>query len=290
MIELSRALHSAYDDVKDSLQRYLEDVAASQPLSSEEEIELARRIKLGDLNARTKLVEANLRFVISVAREYQNQGVPLADLISAGNIGLITAAERFDETKGFKFISYAVWWIRQAVLQTLAEHSRVVRLPLNRVDLLRRISRFSSDRQQETSQRPAEEEIAEELGISVDQVMETLASGQRILSLDATFDDNDENSLMEIMADSRQEPPDALLMRNSLEEEIEMALGTLEEREAEVVRLYFGLGGVNEMTLEEIGVKFGLTRERVRQIKEKALRKLRHPTRGKKLIPYAEEI
>jgi RNA polymerase primary sigma factor len=278
---LSRALHSAYDDVKDSLQRYLEDVAASQPLSSEEEIELARRIKLGDLNARTKLVEANLRFVISVAREYQNQGVPLADLISAGNIGLITAAERFDETKGFKFISYAVWWIRQAVLQTLAEHSRVVRLPLNRVDLLRRISRFSSDRQ---------EEIAEELGISVDQVMETLASGQRILSLDATFDDNDENSLMEIMADSRQEPPDALLMRNSLEEEIELALGTLEEREAEVVRLYFGLGGVNEMTLEEIGVKFGLTRERVRQIKEKALRKLRHPTRGKKLIPYAEEI
>ncbi|MSS71686.1 MAG: RNA polymerase sigma factor RpoD/SigA [Candidatus Latescibacteria bacterium] len=289
-MELSRALHSAYDDVKDSLQRYLEDVAASQPLSSEEEIELARRIKLGDLNARTKLVEANLRFVISVAREYQNQGVPLADLISAGNIGLITAAERFDETKGFKFISYAVWWIRQAVLQTLAEHSRVVRLPLNRVDLLRRISRFSSDRQQETSQRPAEEEIAEELGISVDQVMETLASGQRILSLDATFDDNDENSLMEIMADSRQEPPDALLMRNSLEEEIEMALGTLEKREAEVVRLYFGLGGVNEMTLEEIGVKFGLTRERVRQIKEKALRKLRHPTRGKKLIPYAEEI
>lgn len=287
---MSRALHSAYDDVKDSLQRYLEDVAASQPLSSEEEIELARRIKLGDLNARTKLVEANLRFVISVAREYQNQGVPLADLISAGNIGLITAAERFDETKGFKFISYAVWWIRQAVLQTLAEHSRVVRLPLNRVDLLRRISRFSSDRQQETSQRPAEEEIAEELGISVDQVMETLASGQRILSLDATFDDNDENSLMEIMADSRQEPPDALLMRNSLEEEIEMALGTLEKREAEVVRLYFGLGGVNEMTLEEIGVKFGLTRERVRQIKEKALRKLRHPTRGKKLIPYAEEI
>lgn len=277
-------------DIKDALQRYLEDVADSQPLSSEEEIECARRIKLGDLNARTKLIEANLRFVISVAREYQNQGVLLGDLISAGNIGLITAAERFDETLGFKFISYAVWWIRQAILMALAEHSRVVRLPLNRVDLLRRISRFSRDSQQKNSRSPNKEEIAKGLGIPVYQVAETMAHGQSALSLDAGFGDTGENSLMEILPDSRQEPPDAQLMRSSLEDEVESVLGTLEEREAEVLRLYFGLGTGDELTLEEIGVKFGLTRERIRQIKEKALRKLRHPTRGKRLLPYAEEV
>jgi RNA polymerase primary sigma factor len=275
-------------DAKDSLHRYLEDVASSQPLSSKEEVSLARRIKKGDMEARAKLVEANLRFVITVAREYQNQGVPLVDLISAGNIGLITAAERFDETKGFKFISYAVWWIRQSILQTLAEHSRVVRLPLNRVDLLRRISRYTNNRQQETSARPAEEEIAEELGITVEQVMDTLTSGQRVLSLDATFGDDDENSLLEIMPDDRQDAPDKLLLKNSLEDEIEGALNTLDDREQQVIRLYFGLGGSLEMTLEEIGVQFRLTRERVRQIKEKALRKLRHPTRGRKLSPYTD--
>ena len=286
---MARANGTAFEDVKDSLNRYLEDVAASQPLSAAEEVILARRIRKGDLDARAKLVEANLRFVITVAREYQNQGVPLVDLISAGNIGLITAAERFDETKGFKFISYAVWWIRQSILQTLAEHSRVVRLPLNRVDLLRRISRYTNTRQQETSVRPAEEEIAEELGISVDQVVDTLTSGQRILSLDATFGDDEENSLLEIMPDDNQEAPDTLLLKNSLEAEIEAALSTLEEREREVIRLYFGLGGSPELTLEEIGIQFRLTRERVRQIKEKALRKLRHPTRGRKLIPYSDE-
>lgn len=278
------------EDVKDALHRYLEDVATSQPLSAEEEVVFARRIRKGDLKARSKLVEANLRFVITVAREYQNQGVPLVDLISAGNIGLITAAERFDETKGFKFISYAVWWIRQSILQTLAEHSRVVRLPLNRVDLLRRISRYTNNRQQETSARPAEEEIAEELGISVEQVVDTLTSGQRILSLDATFGEDDENSLLEIMPDDGQESPDSLLMKNSLEDEIRAALSTLEDREREVIKLYFGLGGAPEMTLEEIGVQFRLTRERVRQIKEKALRKLRHPTRGRKLIPYSDQV
>ncbi len=287
---MARVVGIAFEDVKDSLHRYLEDVAASQPLTAREEVTLARRIKKGDMEARAKLVEANLRFVITVAREYQNQGVPLVDLISAGNIGLITAAERFDETKGFKFISYAVWWIRQSILQTLAEHSRVVRLPLNRVDLLRRISRYTNSRQQETSARPAEEEIAEELGISVEQVVDTLTSGQRILSLDATFGDDDENSLLEIMPDENQESPDTLLLKNALEEEIETALSTLEEREQEVIRLYFGLGGSPEMTLEEIGIQFRLTRERVRQIKEKALRKLRHPTRGRKLIPYSDEI
>ncbi|MCZ6632890.1 MAG: RNA polymerase sigma factor RpoD/SigA [bacterium] len=276
-------------DIKDSLHRYLEDVATSQPLSAKDEVKLAIRIKKGDLKARAKLVEANLRFVITVAREYPNQGVPLVDLISAGNIGLITAAERFDETKGFKFISYAVWWIRQSILQTLAEHSRVVRLPLNRVDLLRRISRYTNNRQQETSSRPAEEEIAEELGITTEQVVDTLTSGQRVLSLDATFGDDDENSLLEIMPDRTQEAPDEQALRNSLEDEIAAALDSLDDREREVIRLYFGLGGVQEMTLEEIGMQFRLTRERVRQIKEKALRKLRHPTRGRKLIAYTEE-
>ncbi len=282
-------LTASSNDAKDALHRYLEDVASSQPLSSKEEVALAQRIKKGDLKARATLVEANLRFVITVARDYQNQGVPLVDLISSGNLGLITAAERFDETKGFKFISYAVWWIRQSILQTLAEHSRIVRLPLNRVDLLRRISRYTNTRQQETTIRPQEEEIADELGLTVEQVMDTLASGQRILSLDATLGEGEDNSLLEIMPDATQESPDTMAMRNSLEHEIESALETLDEREQQVIRLYFGIGGNRELTLEEIGSQFRLTRERVRQIKEKALRKLRHPTRGRKLMPYAEE-
>jgi len=282
-------LTASSNDAKDALHRYLEDVASSQPLSSKEEVALAQRIKKGDLKARATLVEANLRFVITVARDYQNQGVPLVDLISSGNLGLITAAERFDETKGFKFISYAVWWIRQSILQTLAEHSRIVRLPLNRVDLLRRISRYTNTRQQETTIRPQEEEIADELGLTVEQVMDTLASGQRILSLDATLGEGEDNSLLEIMPDATQESPDTMAMRNSLEHEIESALETLDEREQQVIRLYFGIGGNRELTLEEIGTQFRLTRERVRQIKEKALRKLRHPTRGRKLMPYAEE-
>lgn len=270
---------------KDALHRYLEDVAASQPLSAQEEVQLAARIRKGDLKARAKLIEANLRFVITVAYEYQNQGVPVVDLISAGNVGLITAAERFDGTRGFKFISYAVWWIRQSILQTLAEHSRVVRLPLNRVDLLRRIARCANGQASTWST----EEIAEELGIPVEQVTETLTSGQRALSLDASFGDDDENNLLNIMPDNSQEPPDALTLRNTLKDEITRALSTLDDREREVIYLYFGLGGDPEMTLEEIGKRYRLTRERVRQIKEKALRKLRHPTRGRKLMPYADE-
>jgi RNA polymerase primary sigma factor len=285
---VARATRSNFAGVKDSLHRYLEDVASSTPLSAAEEVSLAQRIKKGDLDARAKLIEANLRFVITVAREYQNQGVPLVDLISAGNVGLITAAERFDETRGFKFISYAVWWIRQSVLQTLAEHSRVVRLPLNRVDLLRRIARYTNSRQQETSSRPHEEEVAKELGISVEQVVETLSSGQRVLSLDAKFGDEDENSLLEVMPDDNTESPDRMLLENSLTAEIREALDSLDDREKEVIRLYFGLSGQAEMTLEEIGLRFKLTRERVRQIKEKALRKLRHPTRGRRLIPYSD--
>ena len=285
---MARATRSDFAGVKDSLHRYLEDVASSTPLSAAEEVSLAQRIKKGDLDARAKLIEANLRFVITVAREYQNQGVPLVDLISAGNVGLITAAERFDETRGFKFISYAVWWIRQSVLQTLAEHSRVVRLPLNRVDLLRRIARYTNSRQQETSSRPHEEEVAKELGISVEQVVETLSSGQRVLSLDAKDGDEDENSLLEVMPDDNTESPDKMLLENSLTAEIREALDSLDDREKEVIRLYFGLSGQAEMTLEEIGLRYKLTRERVRQIKEKALRKLRHPTRGRRLIPYSD--
>ena len=273
---------------KDALHHYLEDVASSQPLSSAEEVALAVRIRKGDQKARAKLIEANLRFVITVAYEYQNQGVPLVDLISAGNVGLITAAERFDEKRGFKFISYAVWWIRQSILQTLAEHARVVRLPLNRVELLRRISRYRSNQQRETTMRSAEEEIAEELDISVEQVTDILTSGQRTLSLDTALGDG-ENSLLEMMPDNSQEPPDAMALRNTLKAEISSALSTLDEREQKVIRLYFGLGGNAEMTLEEIGKQFRLTRERIRQIKEKALRKLRHPTRGRKLMPYAED-
>ena len=279
---------SAKNFSKDALHHYLEDVASSQPLSSEEEVALAVRIRKGDQEARAKLIEANLRFVITVAYEYQNQGVPLVDLISAGNVGLITAAERFDETRGFKFISYAVWWIRQSILQTLAEHARVVRLPLNRVELLRRISRCKNNQKQEPSTRTAEEEIAEELDISVEQVTDILTSGQRTLSLDTSLGDG-ENSLLEMMPDNSQESPDAMALRNTLKAEISSALSTLDEREQKVIRLYFGLGGGAEMTLEEIGKQFRLTRERIRQIKEKALRKLRHPTRGRKLMPYAED-
>ena len=281
-------LTSAKSVTKDALHHYLEDVASSQPLSSAEEVELAVRIHKGDQKARATLIEANLRFVITVAYEYQNQGVPLVDLISAGNVGLITAAERFDETRGFKFISYAVWWIRQSILQTLAEHARVVRLPLNRVELLRRISRYKSSRQHETLTRTAEEEIAAELDISVEQVTDILTSGQRTLSLDTSLGDG-ENSLLEMMPDNSQESPDAMALRNTLRDEISSALSTLDEREQKVIRLYFGLGGGAEMTLEEIGKQFRLTRERIRQIKEKALRKLRHPTRGRKLMPYAED-
>ena len=285
---MARASRSDFAGVKDSLHRYLEDVASSTPLSAAEEVTLAQQIKKGDQAARAQLIEANLRFVITVARGYQNQGVPLVDLISAGNVGLITAAERFDETRGFKFISYAVWWIRQAILQTLAEHSRVVRLPLNRVDLLRRIARYTNSRQQETSTRPEPEEIAEELGITVEQVRDTLSTGQRVLSLDAKFGDDEKNSLLEVMADDTTESPDKMLLENSLTNEIREALGSLDDREQEVIQLYFGLTGQAEMTLEEIGLRFKLTRERIRQIKEKALRKLRHPTRGKRLIPYSD--
>ena len=270
----------------------MEDVSASQPLSAEEEAVLSRLIQKGDLEARAKLVNANLRFVIAVARGYQNRGMSLEDLISAGNEGLITAAERFDGTRGLKFISYAVWWIRQAILQTLTENHRLIRLPSNRVNLLCRISRYLKSRQRETPNHPTMEEIAEALGISVEEVVVTLNSGQSILSLDAAFGDDNENTLLRTVPDDSQESPDVLLMKDSLKEEIETALDGLKEREREVIKLYFGLDGTQpELNLEEIGIKYGLTRERIRQIKDKALVKLRHPKRAQKLMPYyAEEI
>jgi RNA polymerase primary sigma factor len=274
-------------DMEDSLGSYLGEIANSIPLSSSEEVDLARRIKGGDERARNSLVEANLRFVVSVAKEYQNRGVPLADLISAGNMGLITAAERFDENKGFKFISYAVWWIRQAILQTLAEQSRTVRLPLNKIGLLYKISKASRLLQQERTDDPNPEDIANELDVPVEDVRETMMCGRSVRSLDATFKEEEDHSLLDILPDDRQESPENLVMRGCLRGQIDSALGSLVGREAEILRLYFGLDGEEPMTLDQIGVRFGLTRERVRQIKEKALHRLRHPSRCDQLKTYS---
>ena len=232
------------------------------------------------------MVEANLRFVVSGAKEYQNRGVPLADLISAGNMGLITAAERFDEDKGFKFISYAVWWIRQAILQTLAEQSRTVRLPLNKIGLLYKISKASRLLQQERSDDPNPDEIAEQLDVPVAEVKETLMSGRSVRSLDAAFKEEDEHSLLDVLPDERQESPETQVIRRCLRGQIDSALCGLVGREAEILVLYFGLEGEEPMTLDQIGARFGLTRERVRQIKEKALHRLRHPGRCDHLRPY----
>ena len=273
-------------DMDDSLGSYLAEIANSNPLSGAEEVKLARKIKQGDERARNRLVEANLRFVVSVAKEYQNRGVPLADLISAGNMGLITAAERFDEDKGFKFISYAVWWIRQAILQTLAEQSRTVRLPLNKIGLLYKISKASRSLQQERADEPNPEEIAEQLDVPVAEVKETLMCGRSVRSLDATFKEEEEHSLLDVLPDERQESPESQVIRGCLRGQIDSALCGLVGREAEILELYFGLDGEEPMTLDQIGARFGLTRERVRQIKEKALHRLRHPGRCDHLRAY----
>ena len=278
---------ASFWDVEDSLGCYLGEISSSTPLSGAEEVALARKIRDGDEAARNSLVEANLRFVVSVAKEYQNRGVPLADLISAGNMGLITAAERFDEEKGFKFISYAVWWIRQAILQTLAEQSRTVRLPLNKIGLLYKISKASRHLMQQRADSPDPEDIAAELDVSVEEVKETMLSGRAVRSLDATFREEDEHSLLDVLPDDRQESPEIAVMRGCLRGQIESALGSLVGREAEIVRLYFGLDGEVPMTLDQIGARFDLTRERVRQIKEKALHRLRHPSRCDQLRTYS---
>lgn len=269
-----------------SLDRYLQEIGEVPLLTPEEEIELARRIKKNDQEALEKLTKANLRFVVSVAKQYQNQGLSLGDLINEGNLGLIKAAKRFDETRGFKFISYAVWWIRQSILQALAEQSRVVRLPLNRVGALNKIGKAFSNLEQEFEREPSASEIAEELEMTPYEVSDTLKISGKHLSLDAPFNQGDDNRLLDVIEDEQQQPPDEVLMQESLRIEVQRALTTLSEREAEVIKLYFGLDREHPLTLEEIGERFNLTRERVRQIKEKAIRRLRHASRSKMLRSY----
>jgi RNA polymerase primary sigma factor len=275
-----------YRDEDRSLDLYLREIGETPLITAQEEVRLAKRIKEGDQIALEMLTKANLRFVVSVAKQYQNQGLSLADLINEGNIGLIKAAKRFDETRGFKFISYAVWWIRQAILQALAEQSRIVRLPLNRVGTLHKIGKISSSLEQEYGREPSPDEIARELELSEMEVSDTLKISNSHLSLDAPFSVSEDNSLMDVLEDEFQPAPDEALLVESLKVEIERALDSLNPREAEVVNLYFGLTTEKALTLEEIGARFGLTRERVRQIKEKAIRRLRHASRSKSLRAY----
>ena len=269
-----------------SLDKYLQEIGKVDLLTPEQEIDLAQRIKKGDQKSLEKLTKANLRFVVSVAKQYQNQGLSHGDLINEGNLGLIKAAKRFDETRGFKFISYAVWWIRQSILQALAEQSRIVRLPLNRVGALNKIGKAFSSLEQEFEREPSASELAEELDMSLFEVADTLKISGRHLSMDAPFAQGEDNRLLDVIQDERQPAPDSILMDESLKEEVQRALATLSDREAEVIRLYFGLQREHSLTLEEIGEKFNLTRERVRQIKEKAIRRLRHASRSKNLRAY----
>jgi RNA polymerase primary sigma factor len=269
-----------------SLEKYLQEIGEVPLLNPEDEIKLARKIRKGDQEALERLTKANLRFVVSVAKQYQNQGLSLGDLINEGNLGLIKAAKRFDETRGYKFISYAVWWIRQSILQALAEQSRVVRLPLNRVGALNKIGKMYSNLEQEYEREPTSEEIAEHLDISAFEVADTLKMSGRHLSMDAPFSQGEDNRLLDIVHNENQPSPDFSLMKESLRQEVERALASLSRRESEVVKLYFGLNREHPLTLEEIGEQFKLTRERVRQIKEKALRRLRHTSRSKALRSY----
>jgi len=269
-----------------SLDKYLQEIGRVDLITTEVEVELARRIREGDQVALEKLTKANLRFVVSVAKQYQNNGLTLGDLINEGNLGLIKAAKRFDEKRGFKFISYAVWWIRQSIMQALAEQSRIVRLPLNRVGSLSKISKTFSDLEQKFQREPSTEEIAEVIGVTIEEVQNNLKVSGRHVSMDAPFVQGEENSLLDVLSDANESTPDSALMANSLTMEVQRALSTLTVREAEVLGLYFGLNNNNAMTLEEIGEKFNLTRERVRQIKEKATRRLRHTSRSKTLKSF----
>jgi RNA polymerase primary sigma factor len=269
-----------------SLDKYLQEIGKVDLLTPDEEVTLAKRIRDGDQLALEKLTKANLRFVVSVAKQYQNQGLSLGDLINEGNLGLIKAAQRFDETRGFKFISYAVWWIRQSILQALAEQSRIVRLPLNRVGSLNKISKTFSELEQKFEREPSPDELAEVLEVSTSEVVDTLKISGRHVSMDAPFVQGEENSLLDVLENDGEDTPDSNLMDDSLRKEVQRALSTLTQREADVITLYFGLNGEHSMTLEEIGEKFNLTRERVRQIKEKAIRRLRHTSRSKALKPY----
>ena len=270
-----------------SLEKYLQEIGKVDLLTPEEEVELAKRIKQGDQIALEKLTKANLRFVVSVAKQYQNQGLSLSDLINEGNLGLIKAAQRFDETRGFKFISYAVWWIRQSILQALAEQSRIVRLPLNKVGSLNKINKAFSELEQEFEREPSPEELAELLEIPTEEVETTLGVAARHVSMDAPFVEGEDNSLLDVLKNAGTPGTDtAIECVESLRQEIERSLSTLTDRQCDVIKLYFGIGVEHPMSLEDIGEKFGLTRERVRQIKDKAINKLRSANRSKLLKNY----
>lgn len=268
-----------------SLDKYLQEIGREELVSPEEEVELAQRIRKGDQVALEKLTKANLRFVVSVAKQYQNQGLSLPDLINEGNLGLIKAAEKFDETRGFKFISYAVWWIRQSILQALAEQSRIVRLPLNQVGSLNKINKALSKFEQENERQPSSEELSEMIDVPKDKISDTLRVSGRHVSVDAPFVEGEDNSLLDVLPNDDSPSADRGLINESLNTEIERALATLTVREREIIKSFFGIG-CQEMTLEEIGERFGLTRERVRQIKEKAIRRLKNVSRSKQLRGY----
>ena len=269
-----------------SLDKYLQDISKIELITAEEEVELARRIRTGDQIALEKLTNANLRFVVSVAKQYQNQGLKLPDLINEGNVGLVKAAKRFDETRGFKFISYAVWWIRQSILQALAEQSRVVRLPLNKIGSINKIKKTFSYLEQTHERPPSAEEIAKELDMTINEVKQSIKNSGRHISMDAPLKEGEDSNLYDVMRSGESPRPDLDLMRQSLHTEIKRALDTLSPREADVIKLYYGIGDQQSMTLAEIGQTFDLTRERVRQIREKAIRKLRHNSRNKLLKSY----
>ena len=270
-----------------SLDKYLQEIGRVDLITAEEEVELARKIKQGDAQALDRLVKANLRFVVSVSKQYQNQGLSLPDLINEGNLGLIKSAQRFDETRGFKFISYAVWWIRQSILQALSEQSRIVRLPLNKIGSINKINKTYAKLEQQLEREPTSDEIAVTMDLLPQDVFETLRNSGRHVSMDAPLSLNDEGgSMYDVMEEKDSLSPDKQLLLDSLRQEIERSLSTLTSREADVVRLYFGLNGNQPLTLEEIGDRFELTRERVRQIKEKAVRRLKHTSRSKLLKTY----
>jgi RNA polymerase primary sigma factor len=285
-IKMSKKVRRSNSDSNRSLSNYLEEIGKFEPLAPEEEIELTQRIRQGDHEAFTKLIQSNLRFVVSVAKEYQGQGLPLVDLINEGNLGLIKAAERFDETRGFKFISYAVWWIRQSILQSLAEHSRIVRLPLNRVGTISKITREAEVLEHQNERSPSQDEIAEGLGMENREVSNAIRISKKHQSLDTPFRDGEKNSLIDVVKDEGQEIPERRLMGESLQQEVKDALSTLKDREQEVIKMYFGIDREYPLTLNEIGEEFNLTRERVRQIKERAIKRLRHKSRSTKLKVY----
>ncbi len=270
-----------------SLEKYLQDIGKEEMVTPQQEVELARRIKEGDQAALDKLTRANLRFVVSVAKQYQNQGMTLPDLINEGNLGLIKAAQRFDETKGFKFISYAVWWIRQSILQSIAEQSRLVRLPLNQIGAMNKVKKALAKLEQVYQREPSPEEVSEVVELSRDQVTDVLRVNNKPISMDAPFDNNeDNNTLLDVMSNAEDPSADSSLMSESLTEDINRSLTTLSKREAEIVKMFFGIGIKHSMSLDEIGMQLHLTRERVRQIKETALRRLKHNSRNKLLKSY----